>query len=141
MTIQIKYGSETINWIALCELIRLSPLGTRDPVRLQSATENSFVVCSAYASDELIGFGRAISDGEYQSAIYDVVVLPKFQGKGIGKLIMESLLERLPREATTLIYVAPGKQSFYEKQGFRHLKTGMGLFPNPDKTKENGYIL
>ena len=141
MTIQIKYGSATINWIELCELIRVSPLGARDPLRFKSATENSFVVCSAYASDKLIGFGRAISDGEYQSAIYDVVVLPEFQGKGIGRLIMNSLLERLPKEATTHIYVAPGKQSFYEKQGFRHLKTGMGLFFSPEKARENGYIL
>ena len=141
MTVQIKYGSETINWIDLCELIRVSPLGTRDPSRLKNATENSFAVCSAYASDKLVGFGRALSDGEYQSAIYDVVVLPGFQGKGIGKLIMDSLLERLPREATTLIYVASGKQSFYEKQGFRHLKTGMGLFRNPEKAKKNGYAL
>lgn len=141
MTIQINYGSESIDWIELCELIRLSPLGTRDTLRLKSATENSFVVCSAYASDKLVGFGRAISDGEYQSTIYDVVVLPEYQSKGVGRLIMDSLLERLPKQGTTLIYVAPGKQSFYEKQGFRHLKTGMGLFPNPEKSKENGYIL
>ena len=141
MTIQIKYGNEAINWVELCELIRLSLLGTRDPLKLKNATENSSVVCSAYDSEKLVGFGRAISDGEYQSAIYDVVVLPAYQNKGVGNLIMSSLLECLPRQGTTLIYVAPGKQSFYEKQGFSYLKTGMGLFPHPEKSKENGYIL
>lgn len=140
MTIQIKFGTDNINWGELCDLIRLSPLGTRDPSRLKRAVENSFVVCSAYASGKFVGFGRAISDGEYQSAVYDVVVSPEYQGKGVGKLIMDSLLKRLPKQATTLIYVAPGKQSFYEKQGFRNLKTGMGLFPYPEKSKENGYI-
>ena len=35
----------------------------------------------------LIGFGRAISDGEYQGAIYDVAVLPENQGKGVGRVI------------------------------------------------------
>lgn len=108
---------------------------------MKGAVENSFVVCSAYASGKLIGFGRAISDREYQSAIYDVVVLPEYQSKGVGKLIMVSLLKHLPKQATTFIYVAPGKQPFYEKQGFRNLKTGMGLFPDPEKSKENGYIL
>lgn len=140
MKIQIKYGIESIDWIALCELIRMAPLGIRDPEKLKIAARNSFVVCSAYVSNQLAGFGRALSDGQYQSAIYDVVVSPEYQKMGVGKLIMKSLLERLPKEATTLIYVAPGKQGFYEKQQFRHLKTGMGLFPDPEKSKANGYI-
>lgn len=140
MTIHIKYGIEDIDWDQLCDVIRVSPLGIRDPLRLRKATENSFVVCSAYAVEKIVGFGRAISDGEYQSAIYDVVVLPEYQNKGVGTLIMDSLLARLPKQAVTLVYVAPGKQVFYEKQGFSHLKTGMGLFPDPEKSKENGYI-
>lgn len=141
MTIQIKYGIDDIDWIELCDLIRLSPLGTRDPAKLKIATENSFVVCSAYASEKIVGFGRAISDGEYQSAIYDVVVLPEYQGRGVGKLIIESLLEHLPEHATTLIYAVPGKLVFYEKHGFRLLKTGMGLFTDPEKSRANGYII
>jgi hypothetical protein len=40
-----------------------------------------------------------------------------------------------------LIYVVPGKQVFYEKLGFGHLKTGMGLFPNPERSRNNGYLL
>lgn len=140
MKIQINYGVESIDWVELCELIRVSPLGTRDPEKLRIASENSFVVCSAYASHKIVGFGRALSDGQYQSAIYDVVVSPELQKRGVGKLIMESLIKRLPQNATTLIYVAPGKQAFYEKQNFRHLKTGMGLFPDPEKSKANGYI-
>ena len=47
------------------------------------------LVSSAYALDKIVGFGRAISDGEYQSAIYDVV-LPEYQNQGVGKLIMDS---------------------------------------------------
>lgn len=88
--------------------------------------------------DEIVGFGRALSDGQYQSAIYDIVVSPKYQKHGIGQLIVESLLEKLPKESTVFIYVAPGKQMFYEKLGFGHLKTGMGLFPNPEKSREDG---
>lgn len=141
MTIEIEYGTENIDWSELCDLIRVSPLGTRDPLRLKIATENSFVVCSAYALGKIVAFGRAISDGEYQSAIYDVVVLPEYQGTGVGQMIMESLLKRLPKQTTTLVYVAPSKEVFYEKQGFKYLKTGMGLFCDPEKSQANGYIL
>jgi ribosomal protein S18 acetylase RimI-like enzyme len=140
MNISIKYGTESIDWVALCEIIRLAPLGTREPEKLKIAAENSYTVCSAYAEQKIIGFGRAISDGHYQSAIYDVVVLPEFQNQGVGKSIMEALLEKLPKSATVLIFVAPGKQGFYRRFGFGNLKTGMGLFPNPDISRAKGYL-
>ncbi|WP_054699992.1 GNAT family N-acetyltransferase [Desulfosarcina cetonica] len=140
MNITIKYGTENIDWMALCEIFRLAPLGTREPEKLKIAAENSHTVCSAFTGQKIIGFGRAISDGQYQSAIYDVVVLPEFQNQGVGKLIMESLLEKLPKSGPVLIFVAPGKQEFYRKLGFGKLKTGMGLFPNPDMSRAKGYL-
>lgn len=141
MKIQIRYGIDHIDWMDLCELIRMAPLGSRNPEKLKMAAAKSFLVCSAMVDEKIIGFGRALSDGQYQAAIYDVVVSPGYRKKGIGKLIMRSLLEKLPREATILIYVAPGKQAFYEKLGFGQLKTGMGMFPNPEKSRANGYLL
>ena len=140
MTISIKYGTENIDWRALCEIFRLAPLSTREPGKLKIASENSHTVCSAYFNEQIIGFGRAISDGQYQSAIYDVVVLPEYQNQGIGKLIMKALLEKLPKTAPVLIFVVPGKQDFYRKFGFENLKTGMGLFPNPEMARAKGYL-
>ena len=141
MTIEIRFGTQHLNWPALCELIRLAPLGERDPEKMQRAAENSYVVCSAYVNNELVGFGRAISDGQYQAAIYDIVVLPQYQGKGVGRLIMQSILEKLPEGSLSLLYVVPGKQKFYEKFGFGNLTTGMGRFPDPEKAHRNGYLV
>jgi ribosomal protein S18 acetylase RimI-like enzyme len=140
MKFSLKYGADGIDWTALCEVIRLAPLGTRDPDKLKSAVENSYIVCSVFLDDALVGFGRAVSDGQYQAAIYDVVVLPEYQNQGIGKSIMNALLEKLPKGATVLIYSAPGKQDFYRKLGFGNLKTGMGLFPNPEMSRAKGYL-
>jgi ribosomal protein S18 acetylase RimI-like enzyme len=140
MTIHIRYGTEHLNYQALCELIRLAPLGERDPAKMQKAAENSYVVCSAYLGTELVGFGRAISDGQYQAAIYDIVVLPHYQGKGIGRQVMQALLDKLPEGSLSLIYVVPGKQKFYEKFGFGNLTTGMGRFADPEKARRNGYL-
>lgn len=140
MKIFLKYGSENIDWVELCEIFRLAPLGTREPEKLKIAAENSHTVCSAYVDQKIIGFGRAISDSQYQSAIYDVVVLPEFQNRGVGKLIMKALLEKLPKSGPVLIFVAPGKQNFYRKFGFGNLKTGMGLFPNPEMSRGKGYL-
>ncbi|MGD8836515.1 MAG: GNAT family N-acetyltransferase [Desulfobacteraceae bacterium] len=140
MNISIKFGTENIDWVALCEIFRLAPLGTREPEKLKIAAENSYTVCSVYIDEIIIGFGRAISDSQYQSAIYDVVVLPEFQNQGVGKSIMEALLEKLPKSAPVLIFVAPGKQNFYRRFGFGNLKTGMGLFPNPEMSRAKGYL-
>ena len=140
MNISLNYGTANIDWVALCEVFRLAPLGTREPEKLKMAAMNSHTVCSAYADGRIIGFGRALSDGEYQSAIYDVVVLPEFQNRGVGRSIMEALLEQLPKNAPVLIYAAPGKQDFYRKFGFGNLKTGMGLFPNPAMSRAKGYL-
>ena len=140
MNISIKYGTENIDWLTLCEIFRLAPLGTREPEKLKTAAENSHTVCSAYADQKIIGFGRAISDSQYQSAIYDVVVLPEFQKQGIGTLIMKALLQKLPKSGPVLIFVAPGKQDFYRKFDFGNLITGMGLFPNPEMSRAKGYL-
>jgi len=80
----------------------------------------------------MIGFGRAISDGAYQAAVYDVAVVPEFQKMGIGKIIMEKILERLSG-CNVILYAAPGKEDFYLKLGLRKMKTGMALFRNPEK--------
>jgi len=140
MRFTVKYGLDHIDWQAVCELIRLAPLGTRDPEKLKKASENSHTVCSAYVEDQLVGFGRAISDGQSQSAIYDVVVLPQFQGRGVGQAIMKALLAKLPQSGPVLIYAAPGMQDFYRKFGFGLLKTGMALFPDPERYRSKGYL-
>ncbi len=140
MTISIQYGTKNIDWAALCDILRLAPLGTRDPEKSKIASENSHTVCCAFDGPKIVGFGRAISDGQYQSAIYDVVVLPEFQHQGVGRSIMQALLSRLPKNAPVLIFVAPGKQEFYRKLGFGGLKTGMGLFPDPGMARSKGYL-
>ena len=140
MNVEIKFGTKHLNWSEVCQLFERAPLGSREPDRLRRASEQSSIVCSAYDDEMLVGFGRAISDGEYYSAVYDVVVLPEYQGWGIGRTIMKALLECLP-SGSVLILSVPGKEGFYKKLGFEVLKTGMGIFSDPEKARENGYIV
>ncbi len=135
----LKFGIDGLDWEEICRLIERAPLGQRDPDKLRRAAENSFLVCTAQDGPKVVGFGRALSDGEYQSAIYDVVVLPEYQGQNVGRAIMDALLARLP-EGPVLIYVTPGKEGFYRGFGFEKLKTGMGRFPAAAKAREKGHI-
>ncbi len=133
MNLIIKFGTRHLNWDEVDKMLKDASLRTREPDRLQRAGENSYTVCSAFDDNMIVGFGRAISDGEYQSAIYDMAVAPAYQGKGIGKAIVEALLSRLPRGVITL-YVSPGKTSFYKKFGFWPLDSAMVKFHNPETT-------
>ena len=88
--------------------------------KLYEAAVNSWYSISVYQDDLLIAFGRMISDGVYQSLICDVMVHPGFQGKGLGKIVMEELINKckLCGIQSIQLFSAKGKQHFYKKMGF-----------------------
>ena len=70
---------------------------------------------TAYDGQKLVGCLRILSDGCYFGTITELLVLPEYQGQGIG-----SRLLRLAREVTpTMLYFGaqPGVEGFYEKNG------------------------
>ena len=81
---------------------------------MPKAFENSAAVVFIFER-KLIGLGRAISDGTYEAAIYDIVVRPKPR-KGNREIIVETLMESLPT-CSFILYAAPGKEGFYGNWG------------------------
>jgi len=140
MNISFKYDLKGVNWVEVTELFRRAPLGNREPEKLRRACENSYLVCSAFDKKKLVGMGRAISDGEYQAAIYDLVVLPEYQGKGVGRQIIEAIQERLPVK-TIILYAVPGKELFYKKLGYFKMRTAMARrYEALKEFRSEGYI-
>ncbi len=71
-----------------------------------------------------VGMARLIGDGVFYWHVQDVIVLPEYQGKGIGKMLMENLFEHIekhmPDKNTNIgLMSAAGKEGFYEKLGFK----------------------
>ena len=58
---------------------------------LQVALEGSWTTLCAYHLNQLVGFGRIVTDGALYAVIYDLIVLPAFQRKGIGSQILDRL--------------------------------------------------
>jgi predicted GNAT family N-acyltransferase len=88
---------------------------------LFKAISNSWFLVSAYHNEKLIGFGRIISDGVYQTFIGDMIVHPDFQKQGIGSKIMDTLIEKCKSSGIKWIQLtsAKGKQEFYKKFDFQ----------------------
>ena len=128
-----------VDWDRLSLIFKRAPLGDRDAAGLREVFQNSGVRCFAWDGSELVGAGRAISDGVRYAVIFDVVLLPEYQRKGIGKKIMTFLVER-SNVANVLLHAVPGKEKFYEKLGFRRMKTAMARFQDPEAQQRGGYI-
>ena len=114
-------------------------MGHYDANLHQQAFQCSFAVVFVFHDDRMVGFGRALSDGAYQAAIYDFVVIPDYQGKGIGQTILKRLCRKIAH-CNVILYANPGREGFYAKAGFCMLKTGMGRFLNPQKMEEKGIL-
>ncbi|OFX66920.1 MAG: GNAT family N-acetyltransferase [Bacteroidetes bacterium GWE2_29_8] len=138
MNLRLQFDTTNINWDIVVDTLQKVGMVYHANEIHKRAFNNSHTVVFVFDEENLIGFGRAISDGEYQAAIYDVAVLPDYQRKGIGKMIIQYIIKNNPN-CNFILYASPGKEKFYEKENFRQMKTGMALFFNGKKMRENGF--
>ncbi|MFD3259901.1 GNAT family N-acetyltransferase [Paenibacillus lentus] len=109
------------NYAALRKQAGLSP---RSEQGIKIGLGNSLFAVSLYAGDELIGMGRVIGDGGCFLQIVDIAVRPDYQGQGLGKLIMDELINYLKEETPVDAYVSliadQPADKLYLKYGFRY---------------------
>lgn len=100
----------------------------------QIGLSNSLFGIVVYYGGTPIGIGRVIGDGGCFFEIVDIAVLPEHQKKGVGNLIMKSLMEYIHNNAPNTAYVSlmahHGTPHFYENYGFRiaEMPTTAGMF-------------
>ena len=138
MDMELKFDCTGVDWTFVSETLKRAGMASRPPELLQKAFAASAVVVFAYVDGQPVGFGRAISDGAYQAAVYEMAVVPEFQRRGIGAQIMRAILDRLPG-CNVILYASPGKEDFYRKLGLRRMKTGMARFQFPDAMAQKGF--
>lgn len=139
MALRTKFDCSGVDWQTVADILKRVGMAHHAPEVHAKAFASSHTTVFIYDENQLIGFGRAISDGAYQAAIYDCAVLPEYQGQKIGSRIMRSILERVSG-CNVVLYAAPGKEGFYQKQGFRKMKTGMAKFMKEDAMRGKGFI-
>ena len=88
------------------------------------AMEHSLFRVSVFDGEQIVAMARVIGDMGLCYYIKDVIVLPDYQGKGIGRLLIDELLRYINDHGVsdTNIFVElcamPDKIPFYEKFGF-----------------------
>ena len=97
----------------------------------RKALQNGLINVSAIYNGELVGMGRLVGDGAMYWYLQEIIILPKFQRKGIGTMIVNHLVDYAKANSVTGKFTtiggvsAKGKEPFYEKMGFEIIPNGM----------------
>jgi GNAT superfamily N-acetyltransferase len=113
---------------------------SRRPLRkVKKAIQHSFLVVSMWemrgSQRRLVGFARATSDHAFNATLWDVVVHPDYQGKGMGKALMKYIIKKLRSEdiSNITLFADPQVVDFYRNLGFMSDPEGIkGMFWYPD---------
>ncbi|MDE7418512.1 MAG: GNAT family N-acetyltransferase [Lachnospiraceae bacterium] len=97
----------------------------------RKALQNGLINVSAIYHGELVGMGRLVGDGAMYWYLQEIIILPEFQRKGIGTMIVNHLVDYVKANSATGKFTtiggvsAKGKEPFYEKMGFEIISNGM----------------
>ncbi|MGG0585913.1 GNAT family N-acetyltransferase [Priestia megaterium] len=136
MKVSFSNSIENVEWSRMKEIYRSVGWKNHDEEKVKKVFQSSNVVAVAYDENKIVGFGRALSDGVFNAAIYDVVVDKHYQNQGIGQQIIENLLAQLNDISCVHLVSTAGNEEFYRKAGFRKMKTGMVRYLKPALEEE-----
>lgn len=87
---------------------------------------NSWYAVYAFEGQKLVGMGRVISDGVITGVICGLGVHPDYQSRGIGRQILQRLVEHCEKSRVfPQLMCEEGLEPYYEKLGFQRFTVGM----------------
>ena len=96
----------------------------RNQRQLKRMLAGSTVVVSLWRGKRMVGFGRATTDGVCRAVLWDVVVAGDFQGRGLGRRVIEALLSASTiRQAERVYLMTTNSAGLYQQLGFNAEQT------------------
>lgn len=92
----IRIGLEGLTPARIATLYRRAPLlrPVDDASKVWQMFEQSSFVLAAWDKQQLVGIARVLSDGVLYSYLCDLAVEPDVQGKGVGKALINAVVEQ-----------------------------------------------
>ena len=92
----------------------------RNKTDIKTMLSQSSVVVSIWSDNQMIGFGRATTDGIFRAVLWDVVVDKRYQKKGLGKKIVQTILQSHKVSKVEKVYIMTTNcKNFYSNLGFK----------------------
>ncbi len=121
--LEIREGLDGLTPSRIQTLYRRAPLlrPAGDPSRTWSMFENASLVLTAWHEGHLAGIARVLTDGVLYSYLCDLAVEPDVQRLGVGKALINAVLERC--KGTELVLRDSDISSgYYEHLGFKRVE-------------------
>ncbi|MGK7922044.1 MAG: GNAT family N-acetyltransferase [Trichodesmium sp.] len=131
--IQFCEGHSKVDFHQLLELFNSAAIWAKNRKieELKIAIANSNPVVSVWAYQKMIGFGRATSDGIYRGTIWDIVIHPNYQGGGLGRKLVQTILSHHQMCHVERVYLmTTHQQNFYQNIGFEQNQTTTMILQN-----------
>ena len=120
----LAYAREaSISAAEFIDLLVRSGLGRHRPIqdrpRIERMLANSNFIVSARLAGSLIGVVRGVTDAAWCCYLSDVAVEVAFQGRGIGRHLMEQARREAGVESMCLLLAYPDSANFYQGIGMK----------------------
>lgn len=101
---------------------------TNDRERIKVMYENSDLVITAWDGDLLVGVSRCITDWVWSCYLADLAVRNDYQGKGVGKKLVDCTKETVGEKSMVLLLSVPDAMEYYPKIGFEKVENGFIIY-------------
>ena len=123
----VIYSEKTPEVSHLVRLFHQAPWAKeRSAEEAKTMLRHTDLTISAWDGEQLVGFGRVLTDFVYRATIWDVIVDRAYHRQGIGTEIVRRILNHPRLDHVELFWLCTRRPGFYEKLGFSSKEqTGM----------------
>ena len=97
------------------------PTPTARPEEALESWRNAWATLVVICAGEIVGFVRALTDGEVTMYIAELLVAPEWRGRGLGRALLDACHLLFPHTRLDLLSTEAADQ-FYEADGFRRFQ-------------------
>ena len=97
-----------INWRSL----------EQDDIEVAAALDASWNVTARSSDGRLVGLARVLDDGVLYASVWDLLVVPELQRRGIGRALLGAVLEQTAGRRLVSLSATPAGEALYRSAGF-----------------------